>query len=96
MAGVNFLAALSCLLHLTLSAFAVRCWQVGGSLQAVLQEPGSQVLWCPIHPEPQDVDAARQQYPLFFDDSLPRPLRVEVSAACAGRKNRAVGQSLQY
>lgn len=46
----------------------------------VLQQPASRVLWCPIHPEPQDVDAARAAYPLFFDNSLPKPLRVEVHA----------------
>lgn len=52
--------------------------QVDGRLQPVLQKPQQQVLWCPIHPEPTDLHTAVQQHPLFFDSSLPRPLRVEV------------------
>jgi len=36
------------------------------------------VTWSPIEPQPADLAAARQQYPLFFDPSLPPPLVAEV------------------
>jgi hypothetical protein len=55
------------------------CPQVRGLLLPVLQQPPSQVLWCPVHPAPDDAESARHQHPLFFDPSLPKPLRVEVS-----------------
>eukprot|EP00879_Flechtneria_rotunda_P021792 GHRR01022979.1.p1 GENE.GHRR01022979.1~~GHRR01022979.1.p1 ORF type:complete len:316 (+),score=99.04 GHRR01022979.1:221-1168(+) len=51
---------------------------VNGRLEPLLQDPPNSVMWCPIHPEPQDLDTARQEHPLYFDDSLPKPLRVEV------------------
>ena len=54
--------------------------QEDGVLVPQLQQPPSSVLWCPIHPEPDDLQAARQQHQLFFDTTLPAPLRVEVHA----------------
>eukprot|EP00878_Enallax_costatus_P002734 GHUV01002923.1.p1 GENE.GHUV01002923.1~~GHUV01002923.1.p1 ORF type:complete len:339 (+),score=90.12 GHUV01002923.1:360-1376(+) len=56
---------------------AAQYTQAGGQLQPVLQQPPQQVLWCPIHPEPADPQAIAE-HPLFFDNSLPKPLRVEV------------------
>ena len=52
--------------------------QDGGRLVPVLLQPPSEVPWCPIciDPAPEDADAARAAHPLFFDDSLPAPLRV--------------------
>jgi hypothetical protein len=59
----------------------------------VLQQPPSQVLWCPVHPAPNDAESSRQQHPLFFDPSLPRPLRVEVSCQQPATWNNKTRQS---
>lgn len=58
------LAVLACLL------------QDDGELKPVLLQPPSSVLWSPVHPE--GPTAADTQ--LYFDSSLPKPLRVEVNA----------------
>jgi hypothetical protein len=54
--------------------------QADGQLKPVLLQPPSSVQWSPVHPEPQDLATARAAQPLFFDPSLPAPLRVEVNA----------------
>jgi hypothetical protein len=62
------------------ASFASVLLQDDGQLKPVLLQPQSTVLWSPIHPEPQDLEAARAQHPLYFDPALPAPLRVEVNA----------------
>lgn len=48
---------------------------VDGQLQPVLLQPPYSVLWCPIDPK---AAKDRSLYPLYFDDSLPKPLRVVI------------------
>jgi hypothetical protein len=48
--------------------------QEDGRLVPVLLQPRSEVLWCPVTP------GARAGDSLFFDASLPPPLRVDVEA----------------
>lgn len=50
--------------------------QDDGELKPVLLQPPSSVLWSPVQPE--GPTAADTQ--LYFDGSLPKPLRVEVNA----------------
>lgn len=51
--------------------------QDDGALKPVLLQPPSSVLWSPVHPERP---TAAEDTQLYFDDSLPKPLRVEVNA----------------
>lgn len=67
-------------MHLHPARMGAVLLQDDGQLKPVLLQPPSTVLWSPIHPEPQDLEAARSQHPLYFDPALPGALRVEVNA----------------
>jgi hypothetical protein len=54
--------------------------QADRQLKPVLLQPPSSVQWSPVHPEPQDLATARAAQPLYFDPSMPAPLRVDVNA----------------
>ena len=46
-------------------------------IQSLVQDTPA-VRWSPVDPNPENRAEAEQHFPLFFDESLPPPLRVQV------------------